>query len=233
MNRPTRLQHALDDLVAEIRGGFEPAPERISTAIPQRLLTDWVWSPSRRHICGRAGWTTVTGEVLAVDPGQNWAVAADAFYWLQREDSRAAFRSLLELPRPDVDVGSVADLTDAEMAMMRRSRTPAEHDHHYDEGPVLTEAVEILLQRLQTGWQPKADEIDIAVTQHDLIDWHWFEPSGERDWLLLYSARHDADPSLTGDIIWIDKHLGWALSTEAFWWLYDAEEGWKLDHLGG
>jgi hypothetical protein len=97
----------------------------------------------------------------------------------------------------------------------------------------MTDAIERLLERLQTGWSPKADEIDPAVPQRDLIDWHMFVPSGERDWMMLYSARHDADPSMSGDIIWIDAHLGWALDEHAFWWLYTAEEGAKIAYLGG
>lgn len=133
MNKRTRLQHAIEALIDEMRSGFEPAPERISHFIPQRLLTDWVWSPSGQNIAGRAGWLHVTGEVLAVDPGQAWAVAGDGFYWLKQHDDRREIQHLRELPRPDVDVGSTADLSDEEIAMTFAARTPAEHDYGYDD----------------------------------------------------------------------------------------------------
>lgn len=137
MPNRTHLQRAIADLVAEIRDGFEPAPERISTVIPQRLLTDWDWSPKRTSIAGSAGWLHVTGEVLAVDPGQEWALAVDGFYWLQAEDYRVVFRRLAELPRPDVDVGPVsgwtADLSDKEIEALLVARTPPEHDYPYDD----------------------------------------------------------------------------------------------------
>jgi hypothetical protein len=133
MTRPTRLEHAVEALIAEIKEGFEPAPERISRDVPQRLLTDWVWSPNLMNIAGRSPWLHFTGEVLAVDPGQAWALCVDAFYWLRKQDDRVAFRTLFDQPRPDVDVGSTADLSDDVMELMGAAMTPAEHDYDYDE----------------------------------------------------------------------------------------------------
>lgn len=97
----------------------------------------------------------------------------------------------------------------------------------------MTPEIEALLQRLQSGWSPKSDEIDPAVPQHDLVAWTWFQPVPEWPLVMLYSERDDADPCATDSIIWIDQHLSWALDEHAFWWLYDAEEGRKMDFLGG
>lgn len=97
----------------------------------------------------------------------------------------------------------------------------------------MTDALQRLLERLQTGWSPRADEIDPAVPQHDLIDWAWFRPVPEWDWVLLFSDREDADQEMTTDVLWFDRHLSWALTNEAFYWLYDAEEGAKMRYLGG
>lgn len=133
----TRLRRAIDTLVVEIVSGFEPAPETISPEIPQRRLTDWRWSPRHQHIAGLAGWAVVTGEVLCVDPGQNWAVARDGFVWLDRHDHRREVEALRELPRPDVNVGPVpgwtADLSDEEIEALLASKTPTEHDYPHDD----------------------------------------------------------------------------------------------------
>jgi len=132
MPNRTRLRRAIDTLVAEIRAGFEPAPETISPEIPQRRLTDWRWSPRHQHIAGLAGWAVVTGEILRVDPGQSWAVCVDGFVWLERHDHRREVEALRELPRPDVDVGPVAgrtaDLSDAEFEALFAAKTPPQHD---------------------------------------------------------------------------------------------------------
>lgn len=97
----------------------------------------------------------------------------------------------------------------------------------------MTDAIEALLERLRSGWSPKADEIDFAVPQHDLVDWWWFQPVPQWPLVMLVSNRPDADPCATETVIWIDRHLGWALCDDGFWWLYDAEEGRKMDFLGG
>ncbi|QDM22664.1 hypothetical protein FIU28_17030 [Tardiphaga sp. vice154] len=137
MARTTRLQRAIDALIEEIKDKFEPAPERLSSVIPQRRLTEWRWSPTQLSIIGRAGWLHATGEILRVDRLQTWAVAEDGFYWLERVDKWRAVESLHELPAVDVDVGpvagSTADLTDAEMEALLAARTPPEHDYPYDD----------------------------------------------------------------------------------------------------
>ncbi|QDM22663.1 hypothetical protein FIU28_17025 [Tardiphaga sp. vice154] len=112
----------------------------------------------------------------------------------------------------------------------------------------MTNAIEALLERLRSGWSPKADEIDPAVPQRDLIDWRFY---GERlegvyavDERWTYSNTVTPERELQhggsrwsyvtrSEVLWIDPWLGWALTTARFYWLYDAEEGAKRAYLGG
>jgi hypothetical protein len=42
-----------------------------------------------------------------------------------------------------------------------------------------SDAIKRLLERLQTGWAPQADEIQPAVPQVDALNWQWnFEDAG-------------------------------------------------------
>jgi hypothetical protein len=76
------------------------------------------------------------------------------------------------------------------------------------------EAIQRLFERLQTGWQPKADEIDRELPQLDLFDWQ-FAPAFERSEAVVIG--YDADGRLTrsDQIIWIDAALRWALCESA------------------
>jgi len=91
-------------------------------------------------------------------------------------------------------------------------------------------AIERLLERLETGWAPKTDEIDRDIPQRDLIDWEWMLM--ERH-ILLAGHNIEGRARLTNAVLWIDPKLEWALCPEGFWWLYTAEEGEKMRYLGG
>jgi len=42
-----------------------------------------------------------------------------------------------------------------------------------------SDAIKRLLERLQTGWAPQADEIELSVPQADALNWQWnFEDAG-------------------------------------------------------
>jgi hypothetical protein len=98
----------------------------------------------------------------------------------------------------------------------------------------MTEAMERLLERLQTGWAPRADEIDPSIQQQDLIDWR-FVVASLSGRLMLFGTVDQSDGwrDLTYEVLWIDEHLTWALCEDGFWWLYTAEEGEKMRYLGG
>jgi hypothetical protein len=81
------------------------------------------------------------------------------------------------------------------------------------------EAIQRLLERLQTGWQPTADEIDRNVPQRDIVDWDFWKsgrtligyPSDEPGWREV-------------NVLWIDAGLRWALAPDAFYWLKQREQ---------
>lgn len=84
--------------------------------------------------------------------------------------------------------------------------------------------MERLLERLQTGWQPKSDEIDMRIAQRRLDDWQFWQsrPPGMPPLLLCGWLREDptAWPTVTEEVIWIDAELRWALCDDGtFWWL--------------
>jgi hypothetical protein len=93
-------------------------------------------------------------------------------------------------------------------------------------------AIERLLERLQTGWAPKTDEIDRDVPQRDLIKWE-FAPSFSRPTTVVIGFTIDRAVIRSDEILWIDEYLTWALCEDGFWWLYTAEEGEKMRYLGG
>jgi hypothetical protein len=98
-----------------------------------------------------------------------------------------------------------------------------------------SDAIERLLERLQTGWAPKTDEIDREILKGDLTDWDFWKRTGH---LIGWQITWDVEPpgldnKETGDVLWIDEHLEWALCADGFWWLYTREEGEKMRYLGG
>ena len=79
----------------------------------------------------------------------------------------------------------------------------------------MTDYMERLLERLQTGWRPKRDEIDMRIPQHDLDGWEFLAyRRGVHVMLRSASTRE-----MSADIIWIDAGLEFALCEDGFWWL--------------
>jgi hypothetical protein len=80
----------------------------------------------------------------------------------------------------------------------------------------MTDYMQRLLERLQTGWRPKRDEIDMRIPQHDpRYYWDFLDPNpGGHRVMLHYYGRE-----LSGDILWIDAKLEFALCEDGFWWL--------------
>lgn len=89
-------------------------------------------------------------------------------------------------------------------------------------------AIMILHDRLETGWSPKADQIDPDVRQVDALNWKW-----AFDGRAIECQTIDRRSQLHGDILYVDRYLGYALTTEVFLWLYDDEESEKVRYLGG
>jgi len=96
----------------------------------------------------------------------------------------------------------------------------------------MTDAMARLLERLQTGWSPKADEIDPEIAQHDLVDWQ-FVAARRSGKLTLFGLVDLSWRDMTYEVLWIDQHFDWALCEDGFYWLYIAEEGEKMRYLGG
>jgi hypothetical protein len=85
---------------------------------------------------------------------------------------------------------------------------------------------ERLLERLQTGWAPKADEIDREIPQFDLLTWCWGTYFHEQE---MFLAGSDLEGALVaGSVLWIDPGLEWALCDTGFYWLYDDHESDKV-----
>ena len=95
----------------------------------------------------------------------------------------------------------------------------------------MTDAMARLLERLQTGWQPMADEINPEIAQRDVVDWQFVvaRRSGKLTLFGLVEGWRD----MTYEVLWIDRFFDWALCEDGFYWLYTAEEGEKMRYLGG
>jgi hypothetical protein len=81
------------------------------------------------------------------------------------------------------------------------------------------EAIQRLLERLQTGWQPTAEEIDYNVPQRDLVDWDFWK-SGRT----LIGYPSDEPGRREVNVLWIDAGLRWTLAPDAFCWLKCREQ---------
>jgi hypothetical protein len=83
-------------------------------------------------------------------------------------------------------------------------------------------AIDRLLERLETGWTPKRDEIDPDIKQVDLRAWEILDNmlNGR---LRNYLAGFDQDEAPTaigtGPVIFWDRDTNWALTTDGFYWL--------------
>ncbi|MGY2938521.1 hypothetical protein ACVWZ6_008123 [Bradyrhizobium sp. GM6.1] len=84
------------------------------------------------------------------------------------------------------------------------------------EPDAMTPEMERLLERLQTGWQPHADEIDMRIRQRRLFDWS-FAPSFSRPEAVLIGRPENV--IRTEVALWINENLEWALCEDGFWWL--------------
>jgi hypothetical protein len=93
-------------------------------------------------------------------------------------------------------------------------------------GPI--HAIEILRDRLETGWSPQADEIDHDVPQIDALNWCWSD-----DGQSISYQTVDRDRRASAEIICVDRHMTYALAVDALLWLYDEEESEKIRYLGG
>lgn len=89
-------------------------------------------------------------------------------------------------------------------------------------------AIMILHDRLETGWAPKADEIDRDVRQVDALNWSW-----SADGKAIFCQTIDRLEKRYGDILYVSPHQDYALTSIAFLWLYDDDESEKVRHLGG
>jgi hypothetical protein len=95
------------------------------------------------------------------------------------------------------------------------------------------DAIKRLLERLQTGWAPQADEIESAL-QFDALNWQWnFEGARTIVSLGIIYQTIDRQPRKTGSVLYIDEHMTYALTVEGIFWLYGSEESEKVRYLGG
>lgn len=95
----------------------------------------------------------------------------------------------------------------------------------------MSTAIERLLELLQTGWVPKADEIVRDMPQFDLLDWGWWTYFNDQTMFLAGSNLEG--PLVSGPVLWIDPGREYALCKTGFYWLYDDQESEKVSHLGG
>jgi len=81
------------------------------------------------------------------------------------------------------------------------------------------EHVARLLERLQTGWQPRGDEIDMRIRQRWICDWS-FAPSFSLPEAVIIGSPESREGVIRTDVIlWIDAGLRWALCEDGLWWL--------------
>lgn len=96
------------------------------------------------------------------------------------------------------------------------------------------DTIQILHDRLLTGWQPRAGEIDRDIRQIDALNWMWnFADSRVIVPLGITYQTVDREQRKTKPVLHIDDHMTYALTADAFYWLYDAEESDKIRFLGG
>lgn len=88
----------------------------------------------------------------------------------------------------------------------------------------MNDATERLLERLQTGWRPVADEIDRDVPQRKLALWDFVLGRRHHAAMKLwgYLVEEPAQPNMnwiTEAVLWIDPRFEWALCDDGFVWL--------------
>lgn len=87
--------------------------------------------------------------------------------------------------------------------------------------PRIDEPVIRLLERLQTGWNPKPEEIDPSVSQREFATWDIVQSPRTPSIRLCGLLEHGNLDSwmMTHEVLWIDADLRWALCEDGFWWM--------------
>ncbi|MEH2499578.1 uncharacterized protein (DUF433 family) [Bradyrhizobium sp. AZCC 1678] len=88
----------------------------------------------------------------------------------------------------------------------------------------MTDAIQRLLERLQTDWRPVSQEIDPAIPQRTLVEWSMVPGSAAVSAMKLWGTPleeiGDVDNTwLTEEVLWIDPWLSWALCADGMCWL--------------
>jgi hypothetical protein len=97
-----------------------------------------------------------------------------------------------------------------------------------------SDAVKRLLERLRSGWTPKAEEIEPAVPQVDALNWQWnFEDAETIVPLGITYQTLDRLTRKTTGVLYINEHMTYVLTAEGLFWLYRSEESEKVRYLGG
>ncbi|WP_159011753.1 hypothetical protein [Bradyrhizobium sp. S69] len=86
----------------------------------------------------------------------------------------------------------------------------------------MTDVMQRLLERLETGWAPKRDEFDPDIKQVDLRSWEILDNMLDGR-LRNYLAGLDRDeaPTSVGSepVVFWGPNMNWVLTTDAFYWL--------------
>jgi hypothetical protein len=80
--------------------------------------------------------------------------------------------------------------------------------------------IQSLLERLQTGWQPARDEIDMRILQQDIHTWI-FVGGG----IVGLFDGGSFQEHVAGEVLWIDSKQRWALCADVVFWLNEDEPG--------
>jgi hypothetical protein len=93
----------------------------------------------------------------------------------------------------------------------------------------MTEAMQRLLERLQTGWIPVADEIAAGIPQQTMARWSFavdlMAYPDEPEFVQYSRAEHllgrddQGFGMSSGEIFWIASDLTWAMCEGGFFWL--------------
>jgi hypothetical protein len=88
--------------------------------------------------------------------------------------------------------------------------------------------IHALFARLLDGWTPQADEIDPQVQQVDALNWRWSDAGRTIEYQTSACGHR-----VSSDVVYTDQHRTFALTADAFLWLYDDEESEKVRFLEG
>jgi hypothetical protein len=82
-------------------------------------------------------------------------------------------------------------------------------------------AIERLAERLETGWQPKRDEIDPAIKQVELTRWVMLENWREGRFANFLAGFDVSGIIATGPVLVWGKYMEYALTVDGLYWLSD------------